>query len=104
MTLQEFVIKHGTAKLFAVAEAAGTKRSYINNLLYTINSGHNPPKTPSIKLAKKLCEASKGELTMEGLATPTGLKKNCELPADNKRPRMTKGFANNTNSTAVGCQ
>jgi hypothetical protein len=86
MNLQEYVIKHGTKHLFALATICDRSEGYFSNLLYTINAGHNPPKTPSIKLAKKMCHASFGELTMEGLASPVRIDKSLV------RPRMKKGF------------
>lgn len=87
MTLQAYVIKYGTERLYALALLCNIKTGYIKNLLYTINAGHNPPKTPSIKLAKKMSQVSLGELTMEGLATPVAIDRSDD------RTRMKKGFA-----------
>ena len=88
MTLQEYVLKYGTPRLIALSILCDTEYSYMNNLLYTINSGHTPPKRPSLKLAKKMIDVTFGELTLDDLLNPIAMTRIKE------RPRMKKGTKN----------
>jgi hypothetical protein len=89
MTLQEYVQKHGTSCMYAIAILCGSKETYFNNLLYTCNMKHEPFKRPSKKMAAKIVYYSKGEITYEGLQNPV------PMPAFDyetyKRPRMRRG-------------
>lgn len=86
MNLQEYTIKHGTAKLHVLAELVGCKPTYLNNLLYAVNNNPEKPKRPSMALAQKLVDASGGQLTLNGLANPVAMERS------EKRQRMKKGF------------
>lgn len=66
MTMKEYYEKHGVSGLMALAEASGTKLSYLRQLIYSTN------KNPSIRMAITLVESSGGELTFDGLAFPLG--------------------------------
>ena len=83
MNLQEYLVKYGTQRLVCLAILAGVSPGHILNLAYTVNSGHDPVKTPSMKLARKLVILSLGELTMEGLANPVKVN-NGECPRVSK--------------------
>lgn len=76
MTLNDYYLKFGTAGLQRLADKAGTKLSYMKQLIY------DPDKQPSMNMAKKLIEASGNELTYSELANP--VKK---LPKDVKREK-----------------
>lgn len=85
MNLQEYVLKYGTKALFDLAEKCEKSPGYMQNLLYTVNSGHVPPKCPGKKLAAKMVKFTKGQLTLEGLSNPVN------LPRSKERPRLKKG-------------
>ena len=65
MTINEYFIRHRTDGLRRLADRAQTKLSYLLQLNYT------PTKLPSIKMAKRLIDASDGELSFDGLLNPT---------------------------------
>lgn len=64
MNINAYYIKHGTAGLARLADAAQTKLSYLKQLIYS------EKKSPSMKMAARLVKASNNELTLEGLANP----------------------------------
>lgn len=65
-TLAEYQAIHGTEGLRRLADATGTKLSYLRQLI--CNAG----KKPSADMALKLIQASGGKLTLEGLVNPVG--------------------------------
>jgi len=66
MTLAEYQAIYGTKGLIKLAEGAGTKLSYIRQLICTKG------KQPSAKMALRLIRASGDKLTLEGLVFPAG--------------------------------
>lgn len=64
MGIGEFLEQYGRAELDRVAEKAGASKAYLLRLAY------QPTAMPSLKLSKRLVEASDGRLTFEGLANP----------------------------------
>ncbi len=66
MTLRKYQQIYGPAGLERLAIAAGTSRNYLWRLICS------PTRLPSASLALQLIRASGGELTLEGLAYPTG--------------------------------
>lgn len=74
MNINDYYIKYGMAGLEKLAEKAGTKLSYLKQLVYTTN------KRPSIEMAERLVKASGGKLTYRDLANPVK-----RLPRDVKR-------------------
>ena len=64
MNINDYYIKHGTSGIATLATEAGTKTSYIKQLIYTAG------KRPSISMAERLVKASGGELTYADLANP----------------------------------
>lgn len=67
MTLYEYYLAHGTAGLAELAEKAGTKLSYIRQLIY------EPRKRPSVEMAEKIIRASAEKVTLHGLCNPSVL-------------------------------
>jgi hypothetical protein len=67
MTLYEYYLAHGTDGLAALAQKAGTKLSYIRQLIY------EPQKRPSADMALAIIEASNGDVTLRGLCNPSVL-------------------------------
>jgi hypothetical protein len=67
MTLYEYYLAHGTDGLTALAEKAGTKLSYIRQLIYETR------KRPSVEMAAKIIEASGSKVTLHGLCNPSVL-------------------------------
>lgn len=74
MTLNEFFIRHGSSGFEKLAEKAGTKVSYLQQLNYLPEK-----KRPSMAMAQKLVDASvelnrddpaMSVLTFDGLANP----------------------------------
>lgn len=67
MTLYEYYVVHKTEGLRELAERAGTKLSYIRQLIYETR------KRPSVDMAAKIIEASGGQVTLDGLCNPSPL-------------------------------
>jgi hypothetical protein len=67
MTLYEYSLAHGTEGLRELAEKAGTKLSYIRQLMY------EPNKRPSADMALKIIKASGDTITLHGLCNPSVL-------------------------------
>lgn len=67
MTLYEYYLAHGTAGLAELAQKAGTKLSYIRQLIY------EPRKRPSVDMAEKIIVASENKITLHGLCNPSAL-------------------------------
>jgi hypothetical protein len=63
-TLNDYFQKHRTEGLRILADKAGTKLSYLQQLNY------DPRKRPSMERAKAIVAASNGEITLDGLANP----------------------------------
>lgn len=68
MTLYEYYFVHGTDGLTKLAADAGTKLSYLRQLIYETR------KRPSIEMASKIIDASGGKITLHGLCNPSVLE------------------------------
>lgn len=86
MNLQDFAMKYGSPGLKELSGKCNRSYRYFVNLLYTVNQNDNPPKLPSLLLAKKIEEKTGGEITMQDLTNPTELKSDWDI-----RPRQTYG-------------
>lgn len=63
-TITHFYRTHGQKGLRELANSVGTTEGYLVQLSY------NPKKRPSVGLAKKLIDASGGEITLDGICNP----------------------------------
>ena len=71
MTLVEYINIYGEESLVPLAEAAGTKSTYLWQLIYKHKiTASGKPKRPSYELGKRLVEASGGILSDKGLLNP----------------------------------
>ena len=71
-TLNAYYRRHRKAGFKALAEKAGTTMGYLYQLNYV------PTKKPSLAMAKRLVEASNGEITYEGLDNPRKVLLRCD--------------------------